>query len=542
MRLPFPRRRKKQLEDFSPLDLSQQNAQQRVKLKTSAKANAERLQELVGKNADFHLRELVIPTSPQVVAQICFIETLTDSNLFDRQILRPLLEREKQLTLKELPGDTLSKKIGSNLIHSAKVRELKYEDEVLSNIFYGGVIIFLEGSEIALAVGLKRVPERGITEPQDEAARRGPHQGFTECLSSNMALVRMRLKTGKLRFESFRVGRLSKTDGAVVYIEGIANPALVEEARRRIRSLDVDMVEDNSILEMLIQDHPKMVFPTTFYTERPDLAASSLAEGRIAILLENSPTCLIVPANFYDFFKTAEDNYLRWPFTAFLRVARILAGLIALWAPAIYIAITTFHHEMLPTPLALSIAAARENVPFPAFLEVFSMELVLELVFEAGVRLPSPVGQTIGIVGAVVLGQAAVSAQLVSPILVIVVAISAIASFMVPLYVREQGVRLLRFPGMILGATMGLYGIMAGMAAIVAVQCAITSFGQPYMTPLAPLWPGTLQDLLFRSSHWQADARPGWLRTVDRRRQAEIVRDWEKDGANPDGEVDLSGE
>ena len=201
---------------------------------------------------------------------------------------------------------------------------------MLSNIFYGGVIIFLEGSEIALAVGLKRVPERGITEPQDEAARRGPHQGFTECLSSNMALVRMRLKTGKLRFESFRVGRLSKTDGAVVYIEGIANPALVEEARRRIRSLDVDMVEDNSILEMLIQDHPKMVFPTTFYTERPDLAASSLAEGRIAILLENSPTCLIVPANFYDFFKTAEDNYLRWPFTAFLRVARILAGLIAL--------------------------------------------------------------------------------------------------------------------------------------------------------------------------------------------------------------------
>ena len=352
----------------------------------------------------------------------------------------------------------------------------------------------------------------------------------------------MRMKTGTLRLDSFRIGRISKTDGAVIYLDGIANPALVGEVKERIQSLDVDLVEDNSILELLIQDHPMTIFPTTFFTERPDLVSSALGEGRVGILMENSPSCLIVPVNFFDFFKTAEDNYLRWPFTSFIRLARLAAGIVSLWAPAVYVAITTFHQEMLPTPLALNIAAARANVPFPAFVEVFIMELILELILESGVRLPAPEGQTIGIVGAIVLGEAAVTAQLVSPLLVIVVAVSSIASFVVPLFVVERGVRLLRFPIMILGASMGLYGIMAGMAAVVAVQCALTSFGQPYMIPVAPFDPEALKDLIVRMPPWKSDMRPKWLHTGNKRRQGQIVRDWSMDGENKDGEVDLSGE
>lgn len=545
VRLPSIQRRKKQKAEFSPLDLAQGREGTRIKLITSARANALKLQEQVGKdNVDFKQRELIIPTAPTIGAQLCFFETLIDATALNKQILQPLLlgSREKPIALEELPGKILSEKVGQNLILTGKPQEFQYEDEVLSAVLRGQVIIFLEGMEVALGIEMRKVPERAIEEPQSESVLRGPREGFTECISDNKSLLRRRIKSGKLRFDSFRVGRISKSEGAVIYLEGIANHKLIEEIKRRIQSLDVDIVPDSSILETLIEDHPLLLFPTTFFTERPDLVQIALAEGRVAILLENSPACLIAPATFFDFFKTAEDYYLRWPFPFFIRQVRLLAGLVAIWAPAVYIAVTTFHREMLPTPLALSIAATRENVPFPAFLEAFSMELTLELIREAGVRLPSPIGQTIGIVGAVVLGQAAVSAQIVSPFLVIVVALTAIASFVVPLFIEERGVRLLRFPLMIMGAVMGLYGIMAAMAAVVAVQTAMTSFGQPYFTPLGPFWPKAFVDTVFRFPVWMSNTRPRWLRPGDLERQDPVVRDWALDGENPDGEVDLTGE
>jgi len=545
LRLPFFSKRKQEQkkEEFSPSDLAQRQVEQKTKLRSSAKDNAEALQELMGKdNADFTTRELTIPTTPSVEAQLCFCETMIDATALNKQILEPLLLSVREIALRELPGKSVAEKIGRNLLLAGKLQNFQFKDEVLSAALGGQVVLFLEGSEIAMGVELRKIPERAIVEPQSETVLRGPREGFTECLSDNKSLLRVRIKSGKLRFDSFRIGRISENEGAVIYLEGIANPKLIREIKRRIKSLDVDMVADSSVLEKLIEDHPLLVFPTTLFTERPDLVEFALTEGRVGVMLENSPACLIAPANFFDFFKTAEDNYIRWPYTSFIRSIRLLAGLVSIWAPATYIAITTFHREMLPTALALSIAGARENVPFPAFIEAFSMELILELVLEAGVRLPSPIGQSIGIVGAVVLGQAAVSAQIVSPFLVIVVAITSLSSFVVPLFVAERGVRLLRFPLMILGATMGLYGIMAGMAAIAAVQTAMTSFGQPYFAPLAPFWPRTLTDIIFNPPIWMANKRPKWLRPGNRRRQDFVVRDWAQDGENPDGEVDLSGE
>lgn len=541
MRLPFFRKRKEKKEEFSPLELAQSSLA-RTELGVSARENAAMLQSQLGKNRDFTVRELIIPSTPQLEVQLCFYDTIIDAKALNQQIIEPLLVDARERALKVLPGKNTAEKIGYNLLLAGKLQKFQYHDEVLSAVLGGQVVIFLEGSEIALGVELRKIPERAIEEPQAETVLRGPREGFTECLSDNKSLLRVRLKSDKLRFDSFRIGRISKNEGAVIYLEGIANPQLVWEIKRRIKSLDVDMVADSSVLEKLIEDHPFLVFPTTLFSERPDLVEFALAEGRVGVMLENSPSCLICPANFFDFFKTAEDNYIRWPYTTFIRLVRLVAGLISIWAPAIYIAITTFHREMLPTSLALSIAATRQNVPFPAFLEAFGMEVLLELVLEAGVRLPSPIGQSIGIVGAVILGQAAVSAQIVSPFLVIVVAVTALSSFVVPLFVTERGVRFLRFPMMLLGATMGLFGIMAGMAAIVAVQTAMTTFGQPYFTPLAPLRPKGFVDMVFNPPVWMENRRPKWLEPGNRKSQEQVVRDWAQDGANPDGEVDLSGE
>jgi len=338
---------------------------------------------------------------------------------------------------------------------------------------------------------------------------RGPQEAFTEALRVNTALIRRRLRTNQLKFEEKTLGRFTQTQISIVYLEGVANDNIIAEVHRRLDNLkDVDSILDASCIEQYIEDAPFSIFPQMQYTERPDKVAASLLEGRIALIIDGSPEVLLLPLMFVQLLQSPEDYYNRIAPGTFMRWIRYMGLLIAITFPSLYVAITSYHPEMLPLNLLLSIAAAREGVPFPAFVEALIMELAFELLREASIRLPGAIGNTIGIVGALVIGDAAVSAHLVAPQMVIVVAITAIGSFTVPSMEASYPIRLLRFPLMLLAAAFGLYGVMLGLLAILVHLVHLRSFGFPYLEPLAPLKLNELRDVFFRAPRWQMMLRP----------------------------------
>lgn len=364
-----------------------------------------------------------------------------------------------------------------------------------------------DGGSGCIAVDTKGGDKRSIAEPATETVVRGPREGFTEAIRTNTALVRRRLKDSRLRVENMQAGRVSKTDIAILYIHGIADDRVVREVRSRLQSIDIDAVQESGYIEEWIQDRPFSLFPTMINTERPDVVAANLLEGRVAIMVDGSPFVLLAPVVFIQFFQAAEDYYHRFHYSV-IRILRIFCFFIALLAPALYVALTTFHQEAIPTPLLISLAAQREGIPFPAFLEAFIMEITFEILREAGVRMPRAIGQAVSIVGALVLGQASVEAGLVSPAMVIVVSITAIAGFVVPAYDMAISIRMLRFVFIVLAATFGLFGISTGIIALVLYLCSLHSFGVPFMAPFAPMSGVEMRDTLVRFPNWMLRLRP----------------------------------
>jgi spore germination protein KA len=321
-------------------------------------------------------------------------------------------------------------------------------------------------------------------------------------------MIRRRLKTTKLKFESIKVGKLSKTEVVITYLDSIAQQSIVEEVRSRLHEINIDAIEDSGYILEFIEDNPYSLFPQVLQTERPDRVVGSLLEGRIGIIVENSPFALIVPVTFFQMMNSPEDYYGRFIMTSFIRFIRYLFLLVALLFPAIYIAVTTFHHELLPTNLLFSVAASREKVPFPAVIEALLMEITFEALREAGLRLPRPIGSTVSIVGALVIGQAAVEAGIVSAPLVIVVSTTGIASFMFPSYPLTGAIRLLRFLMIFLAATLGFYGILLGVLFILVHLVQLRSFGVPYLSPIAPFNFNNLKDIFVRAPWWKMNERP----------------------------------
>jgi spore germination protein KA len=383
----------------------------------------------------------------------------------------------------------------------------------------GNTALLIDGEKTALVLGTKGWESRSIEEPPAEPVVRGPREGFTEKMFTNTVLVRRRIKSSRLKLELMKVGLLTKTDIGIMYIDGIANNKVVEEVKKRLGRIDTDGILESGYIEEYIQDEWMTPFPQVLSTERPDRVVAHLLEGNVAILVDTTPFVLLVPVTFFHFLQSPEDYYTQWMATAMIRILRITAVNIALLLPALYIAITTFHQEMLPTSLLISIASAREGVPFPAFVEAFIMEAVFELLREAGIRLPRPVGQAVSIVGALVIGQAAVSAGLVSPAVVIIVALTAIASFSMPNYAGAFPLRIIRFPLMVFAASLGLYGIMMGLIAILIHLCSLRSFGVPYISPIAPFNRNDMKDLVIRFPLWSMFTRPRMIGYKDPKRQ-----------------------
>jgi spore germination protein len=437
---------------------------------------------------------------------VVYLATLVDEQMIDEHILKPLIsKRSKQEDLINDKTEGLDDQfisVGTTLI-SSKVTD------IVNHVLNGYAVVFSIGDSNAMMVKVnsskgQRTPE----EPSSEPVIRGPMEGFIENISTNIGLIRKRLKTSRLKMESFKLGELSQTEVVLTYIDGIVSESVVEEVRKRVTRIQIDGILDSGYIEEFIEDSPFSPFPLVQSTERPDVVAAELLDGKVAILVDTTPFVLIVPMTFWTGLQSSEDYYIHWTIGTFVRWIRFLFIFIAIFAPPLYVAVTTFHQEMIPTNLVLSIASSREAVPFPALIEALLMEITFEALREAGIRLPKQIGQAISIVGALVIGQAAVQAGIISAPVVIIVSITGIAAFTIPRYSFANGIRLLRFPMLFLAGTFGLYGIVLGFLGILLHVTSLRSFGVPYFTPLAPVTFTNLKDILIRAPIWAKTRRP----------------------------------
>lgn len=431
-----------------------------------------------------------------IPCMLVYLEVLVDGKQLDEGLLSPLMKHDTVDF--DFPSRHVER-LNDKLVPIAQTKVVGSLNQVVQHIVKGEVVLFVETSKQAISVGVKDQLHRQLEEPSTEAVIRGPRLGFIESLHINMALIRHRIRTPRLKMEKISIGTLSHTDVVITYIENRAPQEVIEEVKKRILGIDMDSVLESGYIEEMIADNPYSPFPVIQTTQRPDAVLASMIEGKVAILIDGSPVALIAPATFWHGFQTVEDYYMNFIFATTLRWLRYLFAFLAMALPSIYVAVTTYHQEMIPTSLALSLAAAREVVPFPVMVETLIMEITFEALREAGVRLPRPVGQTISIVGALVIGQAAVQAGIISAPIIIVVSLTGIASFLIPHPNMSQAISILRFPMVISAGTFGLYGVGAAMIAILIHTVNLRSFGVPYLTPLAPVNPTGLWDVLARA-------------------------------------------
>jgi spore germination protein KA len=477
--------------------------------------NISRIKDTLGNSPDLVVRQWRCSDQNMGEAAVIYVSGLTDAGLVNQFILQPLLSHmnDEPSAAVSMQSDDLLEPVKKRLLPAAGIQETDDLEILLNGILSGNAVLLYHGSSRCLLVDSKGWEERGVEEPTTETAIRGPKDGFTENMTTNIALVRRKIKDPDLRLEYFNVGKITRTNVSIIYIKGIAMEHVVAEVRERIGRIRIDGILESGYIEELIQDKTFTLFPTIYNSERPDVIAAGLLEGRVAILVDGTPFVLLVPAIFPQFFQSAEDYYQRSDISTLLRLLRYLALAIALLGPSLYIAITTYHHDMLPPELLISLSAQREGIPFPAFIEALMMEVTFELLREAGIRLPRAVGQAISIVGALVIGQAAVEAGIVSAAMVIVVSITAIASFVIPSYNMSIPIRILRFGMMGLAASFGLFGILAGLIGIVQHLCHLRSFGIPYMSPFGPSVTDDKTDTALRVPWWGTNARS---RTISR--------------------------
>jgi spore germination protein KA len=453
-------------------------------------ALAEDIRTLLGSPPDLICRS--VTTAENRSLQIIYLDSLVDRKTVDEFIV----ESVRQNAFAEVPAASGSRYLREMSL-AAPYGTLR--DEAVQAAVSGQCVLVDEGRERICFIDTYEAPGRAVEEPKSEPTIRGSQEGFTENLRFNIGLIRKRILNPALRFEQMRIGSRTGTCVAIAWMEGLAPAALVREAKRRLAAVRTDSVLESSYLEEYIQDRILSPFPTILNTARPDKTAAHLLEGRVAILTDGTPNVLIAPLTFFDLFSSSEDYFQRADIATFIRWIRFISFFVAVFAPSLFVAATTYHQELIPTELLISLSAQREGVPLPAFLEVMLMEIVFEIIREAGLRMPRAVGQALSIVGAIVLGQAAVEAGLISAAVVIVVSVTGITDFVVPVYSFGMSQRLLRFTFILLAGFMGLFGVLCGMLMLIAHLVSLKSFGVPYMTPVAPAGATDWRDVLVRA-------------------------------------------
>lgn len=474
-------------------------------------AKNERLLRDIFKNAiDVVFRK--IPVHRHTTLLMVYVDGLVDTKTMDEAVLQPLLSQNPTR------GNRRSKELRDILAQQrvaiTDTETVTTVGAVVRGVLKGNVAMMTDGLNEALIVNAQGFERRGVEKPENETTIRGPRDSFTETLRTNTSLLRRRITNPNLRLESFVVGEQTQTDVTIAYIEGLAIDSVLEVLRKRLAAVPFQGLVDSGYLEEYIQDSPLSPWPQVQNTERPDVAVASLLEGKVAILADGSPFVLIVPMTFWAGLQAADDHYERFLYSVFRRIIRYGMTLVSLALPALYVALTTYNPGMLPSPLMTGIATAREIAPFPTVIETTLMELVFEGLQEAGIRLPNQMGPVISIVGALVLGEAAVRANIVSAPIVIVVAMTGIASYAMPRYSFGLPFRMLRFVLLFMAGTLGLYGLAIGMGMILVHLVSLESFGVPYFTPVAPLIVYHLRDVITRTPRWKNGY--SWIQRLSR--------------------------
>lgn len=467
----------------------------------------------LGKNSDIIIREFVIGSLHQINGAIIYVDGMVDKNQIDRDILAPLME-----TKAINPSDGVNT-VNQNFILTLQMKLVAIGDvkitgsieDLVDSVLSGDTILMVDGCREALILSTKGWEERAIEEPSSEVVVRGPREGFVESLRTNTSLLRRRIRNPNLTFEVMRIGKQTRTDVCIAYIKGIATDSLIGEIKRRLKRINTDSILESGYIEEFIEDAPFSVFPTVGRTERPDVVAGKILEGRAAILVAGTPFVLTVPMVLIEVFQSPEDYYSRSYYGSLIRWVRYVSFGFSLLLPALYVALSSFHPELVPTSLLITLAAAREGLPFPTVIEALGMGLVFEILREAGIRLPRPIGQTVSIVGALVIGQTAVSAGLVGAPMVIIVAFTAITSFVIPPLADLTAI--LRVALTIMAGILGAFGIIIGLLFLLIHLASLRSFGTPYLSPLSPFMATDLKDVAVRAPWWAMFLRPrnfGW--------------------------------
>ncbi|MGE5415359.1 MAG: spore germination protein [Acidobacteriota bacterium] len=484
----------------------------------------------IPRNQDIIIREFKI--GRQLDAFMVYIEGMIDRQTLHLAILPQLMAKD---CLDDLQDEPVIDYLNNNILTVFKLENMKSFALISQQVLMGGSALFIEGCQECIVIDTRGFEKRNIEQPISEIVVHGPQEAFTENMRTNLTMVRRIVRNEKLVTEMLPVGKTNNSQCAIMYIEGLANPKVIQEVKKRIKRIDTDLMLGDGMLEQFIEDNSFMLFPQVLSTERPDRIASFIMEGQVIIIAEGTPYALVVPVTFFRLFHSSEDTFVRWPAGTFLRIIRLIGLFCATLLPGIYVAVTLFHPEMLPTELLSSIAKAKEIVPFPTVLEVLMMEFAFELIREAGTRVPSVIGQTLGIVGALILGQAAVSAGLVSPVLVIVVSVTGLGNFAIPNYTLGLAIRIERFFFIIAAAALGFFGVSLVVILLALMACSMKSFGVPYFSPLAPRT-SINPDVILRYPIWTQKDRPDAHQTPNRKRQGNNVKVWmnEEDPAQKD--------
>ncbi|MCA1032579.1 spore germination protein [Bacillus timonensis] len=472
--------------------------------------NLSYINHTLGTPTDLLIRQFTLQNGTKCF--VCGIRNLIQLEIITEHVIEPLLKSNIDLSHK------LSNHIEQQIVELLSVTSVQNRDTLIEKLLQGSTLLFIDGVERGFALSYSNPKIRDITEPISDTVVRGPKEGFVELIEINLSMLRRRLRTPSLRVERLLLGETTKTETYLVYLENIANKEVLEELRIRLSRIKIDAILESNYVEEFIEDSPFSLFPSVANSERPDTVASRLLEGRIAILVDGTPMVLTVPHLWLESFQSAEDYYNKPYYSSFIRIVRFFSFIIATILPALYVSTGSYHQEFIPTDLLLTYAGSRDGVPFPLFLEVFILLLAFDFLKEAGLRMPKPIGEMVSVVGGLIIGQAAVNAGFVSAPTIIIVAISGIATYMLPSF--SSITVILRFSYLVAAALLGFYGVMLVVCFLALHTSSLRSFGVPYMSPIFPSHFLEWRDFLTRFPLWAHRNRPKTLNPTQQIRQA----------------------
>lgn len=498
------------------------NNQQDMPISSTLSDNSSILHNIFTNCNDVIFREFILDSFKNP-ALLIFISDLVDIKLINEEIM-PSLMSISGASSENVNDKNLIESVKKHFINFADLEEISTVGEIIYAVLNGTTVLLIDNEIKGFKLKTVNFKDRNVSEPTIEKLIRGPKEAFTENIFTNISLLRRKIKSPELKFEEYILGRQTQTKVEMTYLHGIADESVISEVKKRLDGIDVDSILESGYVEELIEDTPFTLFPLIQHSERPDKIAAGILEGRIAILVDGTPFVLIVPALISQFFQSCDDYYERFPVATAIRIIRFIFVMVSLLLPGLYVAAITYHNEMIPTHLSITILRASHQVPFPILIEALIMELTFEALREAGIRLPGPANQTVGIVGVLVIGDASVRAGLVSPIMVVIIAVTAVASFGIPSYDMGYSFRILRFAMLALGAFLGLYGILLGLLLLMFHLASLKSFGIYYLSPAAPLNLNGIKDFIARFPWWTMNERPSFSNPNNRKRQKHLLK------------------